>query len=847
MLKRLQEATDDIAVQETTFTRDVMGRYVLNTWSEMKSSADASVRPDARPFDLVIVGGGTFGPALAQHLLNNDQAHSHRILVLEAGHLLVAEHVQNLPLLGLGVPGPLTVDPGQAYAEVWGLPWRSDVPRGFPGLAYCLGGRSLYFGGWSPRFLDIDATNTEMPTTRWPAAVVSDLNNKYFKEASEQIGVSETNDFIYGQLHNALRQRLADGINANQVPGAFSLAVLPDHPAVPVPPEPPATKAQLLALLGLTSSSSTVAELLNLLKLEAPLAVQGRPTRSGFFPFSKFSSLPLIMAATRAAQGASGGDDVKKRLMVVPNVHATRLITVQEGAEWRVTGVETSLGVLDIPPNGNVVVALGTIESARLAKISFPDLPNAGLIGANLMAHLRSNLTIRVPVSALPAGLPNELQASALFLKGRLDSAGKVSFFHLQITAAGLDKPTTDTEPELFKMVPDFDSLLPFFSATDDTVVMTIRGIGEMEPDNPNTKVTLSGELDEYHYPRAFVSINPNARDGDVWNAMDTAADHVATVIAGASSYEVLDGGVWRPLAAGQLPSTVMPFVNRRDGLGTTHHEAGTLRMGGSANTSVTNADARFHHVKNAYAVGPALLPTVGSPNPMQSGIALVRRLGDHLASPPSPYVPPEPGFTALFNGFATSKWRMSTISNQPPDKSNPGNFIVVDGSLESTPGNDLGLYWYSELMPADFVLKLEWLRWTEDGNSGVFVRFPHPNSKGYNNTAYVGVDFGFEVQIDQFGAPDGQGIHKDGAIYNEPGQTLTLQPAKPATQWNEFEIRVQGQTYTVFLNGAQVTVFNNPHAGRGLPSAPGAPSFIGLQSHFGSRVAFRRIRMKPL
>jgi hypothetical protein len=845
MLKRLQDTSVDTTVQETTLARDVLGRYTLNTWQEMRDSANTATRPDARPFDVIVIGGGTFGPAFAQHAFANDKSHAHRTVVLEAGRLLVAEHVQNLPLLGLGVPGPVTTDPGQTYAEVWGLPWRSDVPRGFPGLAFCVGGRSLYFGGWSPRFLDIDATTTEMPAARWPASVIADLNNKYFSDASAQIGVTATNDFIYGALHSALRERLADGIINNQVPGALSLDVLPDHPAIP--PGPPPTKDELLALLGLESSGLGIQALLNLLKLEAPLAVEGRSSRSGFFPFSKFSSLPLVMAATRAAQTGSGGDDVKKRLMVVANVHVTRLITTQEGSEWRVTGVETNQGVLDVPAGAQVVIALGTIESARLAKISFPDLPNVDRIGRNLMAHLRSNLTIRVPVTALPGGLPNELQASAMFLKGRYDSGGKVSFFHLQITAAGLDKPTSDTEPELFKMVPDIDTLLPFLSATDDTVVMTLRGIGEMEPDNPNSRVTLSGELDEYTYPRAFVSINPSARDGELWAAMDTTADHAARVIAGTSAYEVLDAGVWKTVAAGQLPSTVVPFVKRRDGLGTTHHEAGTLCMGTNTALSVTDEHARLHHVKNVSVVGPALLPTVGSPNPMQSGIALARRLADRLVPPPTPFVPAEPGFTALFDGFNTSKWRMSSITGQPPDKSNPGNFIVVDGTLEATPGNDLGLFWYTDPMPADFVLKLEWLRWTNDGNSGVFVRFPKPDGKGYNNQAYVGVHFGFEVQIDELGAPDALAIHKTGAIYDEPSQTLTQQPAKPAGQWNEFEIRVQGQTYTVLLNGTQATVFSNPHAGRGLPSAPGAPSFIGLQSHFGSRVAFRKIRMQPL
>ena len=40
-------------------------------------------------------------------------------------------------------------DPGVARELVWGLPWRGNVQ--FPGLAYCTGGKSLFWGGWCPR------------------------------------------------------------------------------------------------------------------------------------------------------------------------------------------------------------------------------------------------------------------------------------------------------------------------------------------------------------------------------------------------------------------------------------------------------------------------------------------------------------------------------------------------------------------------------------------------------------------------------------------------------------------------------------------------------------------------
>src|SRR3954447_2925048 len=390
--------------QYTDFSKDVLGRYVCNGLDEAMSST--SGRPDARPFDVVIVGGGAFGGTLAQHLLYSDKLRNHRILVLEAGPFVFAEHVQNLPNLGVVAPGPVTVDPGVPRAEVWGLPWRTDVPGGFPGLAYCVGGRSLFFGGWSPQLLDAE-------TASWPAAVTSDLTARYFAEAAEQIGTDTTNDFIDGELHRALRKQLFNGITGGKIPAAIPLPELPLH----LPNVPPAKQ--------------------DLMKLEAPLAVQSL-TRSGAFPFNKFSALPMLMKAARLSYQRSGDDDVKKRLMVVADCHVTRLVT--EGG--RVTRVETQRGAVPVPEGGVVVIAAATLESTRLAQLSFGDVPNAGLPGKNLIAHLRSNLTIRVPRTSI-AGLAaavKELQASALFVKGRhqYSQDGSFGHFHLQITAAGL-------------------------------------------------------------------------------------------------------------------------------------------------------------------------------------------------------------------------------------------------------------------------------------------------------------------------------------------------------------------------------------------------------------------------
>jgi hypothetical protein len=120
-----------------------------------------------------------------------------------------------------------------------------------------------------------------------------------------------------------------------------------------------------------------------------------------------------------------------------------------------------------------------------------------------------------------------------------------------------------------------------------------------------------------------------------------------------------------------------------------------------------------------------------------------------------------------------------------------------------------MGLFWCTEPTPPNFV-RLQWLRWAQEANSGVFVRFPDPDSKGYDNTAFVAVDFGFEAQIDELARPDGAAIHRTGAIYRSDGRTdnenLSLQPAKAPGEWNDYEITIQNQIYRVSLNGQHLT-----------------------------------------
>src|SRR3954451_4484906 len=141
-----------------------------------------------------------------------------------------------------------------------------------------------------------------------------------------------------------------------------------------------------------------------------------------------------------------------------------------------------------------------------------------------------------------------------------------------------------------------------------------MRGIGELEPKADNdfgNSVTLdlnSQQNDEFQVRRAFVNLHPSLRDLELWDAMDKASDDVANVFANGHKIDVIKNG--QVIATNVDPSslsTILPFKfsdasgpGRRDGLGTTHHEAGTLRLGNDPNRSVTDANCRFHNVINA-------------------------------------------------------------------------------------------------------------------------------------------------------------------------------------------------------------------------------------------------------
>lgn len=890
----------DQKAEQTLFTLDNMGRFLCNTREEVEASLKETVGGRTRGFDVIVIGGGTFGSVMAHELFASDKWRSRRILVLEHGPFVLPEHTQNMPFGG--------GEPDMA------IPWVADnAAHHFKGLIHALGGRSLTWGGWSPELLH-SATDDEM--VGWPPDAIKGLRDDgYFLQASEQIGVSWTNDFVYGPLHEAMRKRLAAGLSGPDKPAfAISPAELPDHPGVRVYQRKKSklpSKDDLRDWLELPSGTALSRDQMrDLLKVEAPLAVQSA-TDPGKFPFNKFSAVPLLIRAARLAAGEADGvgpgPDARKRVMVLPFTHVQELITETRPDGWvRVTGVRAIhrndfANPMEIPlatnPEGGesvVIVALGTIESTRLALTTFQQSLSWRAwqrMGKNLMAHLRSNINIRVPREAL--GILSEpdiqsLQVSALFVKGKVNVDGTDRYFHLQITASGLSRLGNDSEAELFKKIPDIDQMWAMEQANDTHVVITIRGIGEMTPHNPESTISLAqtpGDVD-FERPKAFVTLGnskelqANAstqtrQDAEIWEAMDRCSDDVALLFANGMPFEILAGGRHIGVPANATADTLkdlLPYRERRDFLGTTHHEAGTMRMSVQPADGVTNDFGRIHDVTNCYIAGPALFPTIGSPNPMLTGVALCRRTADLLtdkvlAKPPALAV--ESDFTTmLFDGTGKtfSQWvRVSPKTKTGAPLSN--GFALVNGEIVTYGSLDFGLLYYAFEKFTDFTLRLQLRLLQPNANSGVFVRFADPlvrqtdviaermKKAGHDRTenrGWTAVHSGFEVQID-----DGAATRKTrtGAIYeipagdpNEPAwQIYTPPPPMVPFTWYEMEIDVHANRYVVRMRNfddnspwVQTTDYTNTDADRGLPGG-----YIGLQSHANSPVAFRHIRLR--
>lgn len=209
-------------------------------------------------------------------------------------------------------------------------------------------------------------------------------------------------------------------------------------------------------------------------------------------------------------------------------------------------------------------------------------------------------------------------------------------------------------------------------------------------------------------------------------------------------------------------------------------------------------------------------------------------------------------GYHDIFDGTQQSFDRWEQVGG--------GKFgLNADGSItSSTTVDGMGMLWYPQRKYDNFSLKLRWrddAPGTGNANGGVFVRFPwvHDNPEE-PSPEWAAIKYGHEIQI--FDKPDGD-IYKTGSVYGFDRVGLGGAGVTPKGTWNDYEIRVVDQHYSVFRNGVLINEFDNVGGQEFYPARaddPGtdgrrfASGYVGLQVHSTSDViSYRDVRIKEL
>lgn len=150
---------------------------------------------------------------------------------------------------------------------------------------------------------------------------------------------------------------------------------------------------------------------------------------------------------------------------------------------------------------------------------------------------------------------------------------------------------------------------------------------------------------------------------------------------------------------------------------------------------------------------------------------AEVRRI-DEIPGPFLKHVPrsapDEKGFTPLFGRDARDGWAQC----------GPGGFTLEQGVATATGG--MGLWWHTNRMFTNFVLRGEFVQEQPIADSGVFVRFPDPGQD-----PWVAVKQGQEFEI---GDPLPENpAWRTGSMY--PFKAAAKANPRPVGEWNTFEL----------------------------------------------------------
>jgi hypothetical protein len=797
-------------MENSPFNNNILGRYFCNTLDEALESAKS------KPFDVVVIGAGMYGSYIASKLyywskeryLGFDRRL--KILILEAGPYLIHEHIENFPQ-----------NTGGILSSVEKSPYICKVKRGnnepvyfneVTKHSYCVGGKSLSWGKWSPRL-------TDETLKSWPQEVHDFLLNDPdgYKRVEDETGASDISDLIKGTLYNGLK-------------GIFERELAHDN--------------------------------FKSLKLwNTPIAVAAGNTISGVYSPDAFSSLGFLLENVRTESAFSdvGTPPNVKSIFLVPNSFVFKLDT-KDGRVSHINLVDANSKekkVIEISDHCDVILAGTAIESTRLALNSFPrsnalkeGVPE--LIGRNLMAHLFTDVKVRIKRKVLDFLDKSSLETALFHLQGRSEKFQKDYHFQIFCNADN----NFNAFATLYKMFYDLEVAVDTLSRFQDPEWVTLLILSCSETKGEPTKPVYTDgtswmdlsqrefeTMGDLHYYKPYLNWESSQEDEAFWDEVHTTLfDFLESLVnPGDIEYSVpKTSPEWT--AERPTPDVFDKFQNI-EAFWNSRHEMGTLWMGEDANKSVTDLDGKFHHVQNVYCADHGLFPTAGSANPTLTSLTLNRKVArailDRYQDIEGITVKDfeKDGFKPLFDGTAKS-WDSGWKIQQ--DK---GNYLILFGEileLSKKDNKNIGVAWYNAQEFSKFELNIDWKVFDYDANSGIIIHAPNPANFAEDNDADI-YRRGYEIQIDERGYNHYRGLygsplHKTGAIYN-------LSPAnrgnaKKAGFWNRFRIISNGEGIKVYLNHKLVSQLDSLDRNRS--------GYICLQFHT-QKIQFRNIMIKEL
>jgi hypothetical protein len=760
--------------ESSLFGTDILGRYFCNTLDEAIESNKA------KPFDVVVIGAGMYGAYIAsklyywskkQKLQPGDSPDSWvdkeglKVLILEAGPYITHEHIENLP------PNTDIFDGNNKDLTYMKSPYVCHVKRPnedeqyFSEVTrhnYCVGGNSLAWGKWSPR-LNKEALKS------WPEEVRDFLNddNKGYKKVEDETGVSEYSDLIQGNLFWNLWKLLGDKL------------VSLDH--------------------------------LKLLK--PPVAVAASSTVSGLFSPDAFSSLSGLLQNIRIESKAHPEEhSALKSIYLVPNTlayqlesHHGRVSNIKVARRYSVYNPDTKKfeekfedKSFNLSEKCDVILAATAVESTRLVLNSFPRSrflkENQELIGRNLMAHLFTKMQVRIKRSALGFDKDQIIEPALFHIQGYSENFKKS--YHFQLFCAVVDSDPTSSKSAdlktLYKMFYDFQEAVDILQSQDkDWVTLLVLSCSELQgkPDVPLYKegsnwMDLSPDkpekFGEVEYRKPYLKWESSPKDEEFWDEVySTLFDFLSSLIPDHQIQYFIPKdktdnpeGYWTNDKPAKFDS-----YQRTQAFWNSRHEAGTMWMGENADTSVTDLDGKLHRVQNVYCADQAIFPTVGSANPVLTGLTLDRKIAQAIIDRYNDAVdirkddPDFSGFRPLFNGTSDG-WGIQDDGEQ---------LILFNNILELNikPNGKNGVAWYNKEQFSEFDLIVDWKVFDYFANSGIIIHAPDPakdrEADGHGYEIQIdesGYDYETDIRLNN-GKPSynkefyGSPSHKTGAIYN--------------------------------------------------------------------------------